>query len=443
MDSHIKGAYKLLYKILCIENPLEPKEKNQELIRIALASFADIRRDIQFGLYPMVMKLISDRWLPYERLFVERRNRYMAFLNVTDDDQIQAVDIRPEQVEGGDLEAIRADVRKEQEEAAAEEPADEDPDDPKVAARKAREAALEAERKALDHSLAALEALFPKAGWDRLSEYPDLYPYFAGPYEMRRGYELIPPGDPLQQIAVLMHILEDLLVGLRHAAFNGGEDGLGDAIINWRRYIEDSFVKEYLPRLVEYCRILENSAESRTSPYAKRIINDLHWTKRLYFLPYYKFESLGPPPFQKQEITPVYGEIRTLRRYLTSVAAGIEQGNHQGGAEAGAVCDGIDNPWDSYNFDVPNPVSKRLDALLGHGKQNNAALVFFALSVTTILDYLINNESSWAYSDRPGLLFRSANNEGTRPMFGVDNKLDADQIFKDTLKQKETPKSAG
>ena len=187
---------------------------------------------------------------------------------------------------------------------------------------------------------------------------------------------------------------------------------------------------------MEYCRILENSAESRTSVYAKKTLTELHWIKRLYFLPYYKFESLGPPPFQKQDTIAIYGEIRTLRKYLTAVAMGIEQATRQGGAAAKIPCDGIDNPWDSYHFEVPNPVSKRLDVLLAPGKRNNASLIFFSLSAATIMDTLINSESSWAYGNRSGAIFRSINNEGITPMFGVDKKLDAEQIFKDVMKQK-------
>jgi len=449
-DTHIKGAYKLLYKLIFIENPTEPKEKNQELIRIALSSFADIRRDVHFGLYPLVMKFISDRWFPYERLFVERHRRYMAFLGVTEEDQIQPLDLSPEQVESGNLEAVKEDIKKEQEaEAAAsqDEPKEENPDDPEVIERKAQAAAADAERRAMSHSLSALENLFPQAGWDRLEEFPDLYPYFVNTYGLRRGYELIAPTDPLQQVAVLMHILEDICVALRYVTFGpaAGPDGktiqigevIGETITNWRRYIDDGFAKEYLPRLTEYCRLLEHSTETRTSPYAKRTLNELRWTKRLYFLPYYKFESLGPPPFQKQDVVAIYSEIRSFRRYLTIVAAGIEQGNRKGGAEAKAPCDGIENPWEQYNFEVPNPVSKRLDALLGHGKRNNAALVFFALSALTVMDYLVNSESSWAYGERTGALFRSVGDAGVVPLFGVDNKLDADQIFKDSLKHRE------
>ena len=447
-EMHIKNAYKLLYKIIYIENPMEPKEKSQDLIRTALNSFAEVRRTVQYSLYPLLMKLISDRWYPFEQLFVERYHRYLAFIGASESEQIKAIDMSSEQIDSGKLEAIQQEEEKASDVEEIQEGKDaEDPEDPKVIERKAKEAAAEADRKALGHSIGVLETLFPEAGWDRLPEYPDLYPYFVNLYGLRRGYELIAPTDPLQQVATLMHILDDLCVGLRYVEFGtvAGpdshqmrvEEAIGSIITGWRRYIEDSFNKEYLPRLCEYCRILEHSSESRTSSFAKRTLNELRWTKRLYFLPYYKFESLGPPPFPSQDAITIYSEVRTLRKYLTLVAAGIEQGNRRGGAEAKALCDSIKNPWAPYNFEIPNPVSKRMDALLAPAKKNNAVLIFFSLSVATILDNLINNESSWAYSDRPGAVFRSVNGDGSVPLFGVDQKLDADQIFKDVLKRKE------
>jgi hypothetical protein len=454
METHIKGAYKVVYKVICMEDPAEPKEKFQELIRIALSSFADIRREVHFGLYPLLMKYISDRWFPYEQLFVERRRRFMSFLGLTEYDQIKPVETTSGQVENGDLEnMVEEEIKKEE---AAEESADAgeglqeggaDPNDPQDAAKKAREEAEKKEKRALDHSLKVLETLFPKAGWDNLEEYPDFYPYFVNTYQLRRGYELIGPSDPLLQVAVLMHIMEDICVALRNVTFGTviGHDGnpsqindlIGTTIVNWHRFIDDSFNKEYLPRLTEYCGMIEHSPEARVTTFAKRTFDGLRWLKRLYFLPYFKFESVGPPPFQKQDVVAIYSEVRTLRRYLTLVAAGIEQGNHMGGAEAKAICDGIENPWNKYNFEIPNPVSRRMDALLSPDKRNNTALVFFALSVITVLDNLLNNENSWAYGEKVGPVFRSVDNKGVTPVFGVDNKLDADRIFKEEMKKKE------
>jgi hypothetical protein len=447
LDAHVRGAYKILYKMLYIENPMEAQEKYQNLIRAALASFADVRRDIRYLLYPLLLRFVSSSWLPYERLFIGRKNRIMAFLNVTDDDRINpaalnsAADVKPAN-DGASAEDASSGEKAEGETEAGNE---EKPEEEESEEEKARKAAEAAERKALERGLQTLEILFPKAGWDRLSTYPDLYPYFVDVLDMKKGIVNVAPTDPLQQIFVLMRIIEELFFGLRYVSFGvvSGADGkleqvddiLVDIINNWHYYIEHSFEKEYLSRMAEYVRILEGSPEERGSAYAKKVVSDLHWIKRLYFLPFYKFESMLPPPFQKKDITPIYPEIKKLRRYLTAVAAGIEQGNRAGGIEKLASCDGIDNPWEPYDFQVPNPLSVRLDALLQGKNKNNASLVFFTLAVTVVLDHLVNNEDSWAYSERPGPLFRSVHGEGIMPLTGVDTKIDADGLFKASLKR--------
>jgi len=458
---HIKSAFKLIYKILYIETPIEAKEKYQDIIRNIIISVADIRKNVQFGLYPLLMKLISDRYIVYERFFIERRRRFMAFLNVAENERLNVADLSPQQIENIDIETLQKELSEEEtngEEAkingeegeAQEKKEEEDPNDPKVIERKAKEEAEKADLKAREQGMIVLEALFPKAGWDKLEEYPDLYPYFADLYGMRRGYELIAPSDPLQQVSVILHILDDFLIGMRNINFDSaaGLDGnsaranneLGDIINNWRRYIEDSFSRDYLSRLSEYCRLLENSADARMTPYAKKNLNELHWIKRLYFLPYYKFESLGPPPFPKQDIISFYAEIRKLRKSLTVIAKGIENGIRAGGAAAKAPCSGIRNPWERYNFQIANPVSRRMDMMLSPERRINATLVLFSLSVVTVLDYIVNNDNSWAYGTRPGPLFRSVRNEGISPVFGIEEKLDADQIFRESLKSKQVKK---
>ena len=443
-DAHIRGAFRILYKLLYIENPMEAQKKYQELIRAALTAFSGIRRDIHYLLYPLLMKSVSARFLPYEIFFGERRHRIMAFLNVTEDNQINPADLVMQgdvkDAAGGEGASVAdngagedAEELKEEKEEISEE-------------EKARRAAADAEKKALDRGLQTLEALFPKAGWDRLSSYPDLYPYFVEIFDLKKGMVNIAPTDPLQQIYVLMRTLEELFFGLRYVSFgtvqgsSGGYERvdaiLGELVNNWHYFLEASFDKEYLPRMAEYIRILEGSFEERSTAYAKKLVSELHWTKRLYLLPYYKFESIIAPPFQKRDVTPIYAKISQLRKYLTAVAAGIERGNKSGGAEAHAPCDGIDNPWEPYMFQVPNPLSMRLDALLSPKTRNNASLIYFCLAVTAVLDHIVNNEDSWAYSPRPGPLFRSVNGEGTMPLTGVDARIDADGLFKQTLRER-------
>ena len=449
---NLKSAFKLIYKVLYIESPMEAKDKYQAVIRNIISSVADIRKNVHYGLYPLLMKLISDRFIVYERFFIERHNRFIAFLNISETEQLNSADLSPQQIESIDVDALQKNAAEEdendesnEEDKEQEAEKEEDPNDPKVIERKAKEESIKAQQKTLEQGRSAMEVLFPKAGWDKLEEFPDFYPYFANVYNLRHGYELIAACDPVQQVSILLHILDDLFIGLRYVNFTTitGPDGsplklsveLGEILNNWRGYIEDSFSRDYLPRLNEYCRILENTKDPR-SAYARKNINELHWIKRLYFLPYYKFESLGPPPFPKKDIVPIYSEVRKLRKYLTAVVFGIEQGMRAGGAAAKAPCNGINNPWETYNFQVPNPISKRMDMMLPQERKINATIVYFSLSAVTVLDHIINNENSWAYGDRPGAVFRSVNGEGSVPMFGIDKKLDADQIFRDTLQKK-------
>ncbi|MDR1596392.1 MAG: hypothetical protein LBR99_01680 [Treponema sp.] len=438
LDGHIKEAYRLLYKILFIENPAEAQNRQEEQIRSAIAAFDIIRRDIRFLLYPLLVKLLSGKFLTYHEFFTERRNRFMAFLEVSEKDRLTPQEIIKE------FEPNDAVPKEEKKDGESDE---EYPEDGTEFDEEEKEKQIirKAERKALDRGIDTLETLFPKAGWDRMSESPDFFPYFSDVFDLNKNYVLIPPSDPLQQVMILTHVLEELFFGLRYVNFStiSNSDGFVEDIkeamatimTDWHFHIDEAFDKEYLPRLAEYCRILDNPAEPRNSPYAKRLLNELHWTKRLYFLPYYRFESSGPPPFRKKEVVALYPEIRRLRKYLTGVAAGIEQGIKTGGLANNAHCEGIENPWEAYNFQIPNPVSTRLDRLLGK-KRTNVSLLFYTLAVTVVLDNLVNNDNSWAYdNEHSSFLFRSVNNIGIAPVFGIDEKIDTETIFKQSLKQ--------
>ena len=443
LNLHISGAYKVMYKMLYIENPIDAKDKYQEHIRTAVAAFSGIKRDIQYLLYPLLMKIVSANYVPYELFFERRKNRIMVFLNVNESSQIS-----PEAPAlQGETANVNPGDESSQNEAATGSEGESDKT-PETEEEKSARNAEEGENKALERGLQTLEMVFPRAGWEKLSTYPDLYPYFLEVLDLRRGVVNIAPTDPLQQIFILMRILEELFIGLRHISFGvtraatGKAENigpiLGEIINEWHYYIEACFEKEYLPRMTEYVRLLEGSIEERNSPYAKKIASELHWVKRLYLLPYYRFELRLTPPIQRNDVTQIYSKIRTLRKNLSAVAVNIEQGKKAGGAEANAFCDSIENPWAPYVFQVPNPVSKRLDALLKPKIKNNASLVFFCLAVITVLDYIVNSEDSWAYSDeRPVHLFRSVNGEGMVPYSGVDNLVDADEIFRQALKQRQ------
>ncbi len=362
----------------------------------------------------------------------------MNFINASEDDQI---------VPG--LQDETAENTSPEESSVDEQNANENSRETQEEENPHRKAFDEKEAKALCHGQNILESLFPKAGWERMSLYPDFYPYFRNIFDFPKGYELVSPTDPMQQIIVLMWILEELFFGLRYVSFgvSSGPEGaverldeiVGKIMNEWPGYRENMFDKLYVSRLSEYCRILDSSQDDISS-HSQRVLNEMYLLKKFCFLPYYKFTPLSPATINKRSVNAIYADVRTLRRCLTIVAINIEQANKKGGAAAYVTCDGIDNPWDPYNFQVPNPVSTRIDALLagkGPGQKNNASLIFFTLSVTVVLDHLMNNDRSWAYKEQAGSLFRSVDGEGQVPLMGVDAVIDADSIFKQSIKQRE------
>jgi len=454
MDAHIRGAYKILYKLLYIENPIDAQNKYQELIRSALIAFSGVQKDISYLIYPLLMKTVSPTFITYGSFFIERKNRYMAFLNVTEDNQINP-EILNMQIDANDPDSGGNSPPK-NEEAAGESNAAESeavgtenqPEEKEISEEeKERRAAVEAEKKALERGLNIMNMLFPKSGWDKPSAYPDFYPYFADMFDLKKGFVNIAPTDPMLQIYILLRSLGELFFGLRYVSFDSVSDSsgntervdntLGEIINNWYFYTESIFEKEYLPRMTEYVRILEGSVEERSSPYNRKLVTEMHWIKRFYLLPFYKFDSFGAPTIQKKDTIAMYAKIRTLRKFLTAVATGIENGNKAGGAEVHAPCDGIENPWEPYMFQVPNPLSTRLDAILGSKMKTNASLIYFCLAIATVLDHLVNNENSWAYDAPSTSLFRSVNGESGTPLTGIDDRIDADAIFKQALRQRQ------
>jgi len=441
LETHIKEAYKRLYQVLFTEDPEAAQEKYQEPIRTALSSFWIIRRDIRRQLYPLLLKTISSRFLPYDALFTTGRDLFLSFINMTEADRIQPFSIEDLSIDLS-IEEAPEEVEDEDEDAAEEVPGEEEAAEEEAEIeKKVKRERDPAEERAVGRGLRVLEALFPRAGWTRIERFPDFYPYFASVFSFNKGYSLLSPRDPLHQVLVLSQILEELFFGLRYVVVEDvpGEEPvaepLEEIIAHWHTCLSDSFDKALFPRLEEYCRLLDNPAESAASEYARHLLNDLHWTRRIYFLPYYRFESSFHAPVDRRHVLPVYPEIRKLRRYLSLLAAGIERGTREGGAEAGARCPGIANPWELYNFQIANPLSTRLDALLGK-RRDNASLVFCCLAVTVVLDFLVNHEESWAYGESPPPMFRSVHEEGQIPVFGVETQVNADALFKLSLQKR-------
>ncbi|MDR1466717.1 MAG: hypothetical protein LBI40_03765 [Treponema sp.] len=433
-EIQIKGAYNLLYKYLYLENSGKAAAY-QGHIKTALAAFVGVSRDVRYLVYPLLMKLLSDKCLSYEQFFREKRANILAFLGIKEENIIDPSNTPMKVKLNGEVEV-----------GQSEEDKKESPE--KIATQKAQQAALEAEKSLVEKGLHSLENIFPKAGWEQLESYYDIYPYFAKVLDMKKGYELIAPTDPMLSFCVFVRILEELFFGLRAVKFtqilnaDGSLEKAEEQVITivnkWHDYLTDTLVKEYLERLVEYCELLASSPEARTSSFATRLADEMNLAKRMYFFPHYKHtvtSALAASALQKRVVTPIFREVRRLRKCLALFVNEIEKALSAGGAEAKVLCNGIENPWAPYVFQISNPVSKRLDVLLGPKNRNNASLVLITYAVATILDYFENNDESWAYKAPSSALFRSKDGMGAVPQFGVDTLLNADAIFKQTIKE--------
>ncbi|HOM24183.1 MAG TPA: hypothetical protein PK292_10285 [Termitinemataceae bacterium] len=470
IEHHVKPLFKILYTFLYQENPQEAQQKHQAMVRKALVNYPLVMKNIRYLLYPLLMKLLSDRWFDYEDFFKWRKNRIYHFLQIKESDRLsppEPEDLGPQEPKGKEENTSTDTVMEEEDIPSLVKESDQNSqkaeaspettsahstqEGPGETIEKSAVSSVEALPRAVNKGLDTLGHLFPGIPWQRLAEYPDLYPYFSRVFDFRRGYELIHPRDPMLHIAVLMHILEELFYGLRYVRFGiintehtdpaRIDDTISRIITNWHEYIERILEKDYLHRLDEYNEALTTASDSRSSSFTKRLLLEINWIKRLYFLPYHTFDSFGPPPFNRNEITPIYSEVHSLKKILTLVAADIEEAIKKGGAEKQVTCSTLDNPWEPYVFQIPNPLSVRLDALLGgkkSRKKTNAALIFFTIAVVTVLDHIMNNQQSWAYSEKTAGPLRSAEEELSEGLSALASP-DPEALFKESLKNRESP----
>ncbi len=434
LQRHIQEAYKVVYKVLLSEDSEEAKRRYNPLIRSALAALAYTREHIRYLLYPLLLKVISPTWLSYKDLFTQRRNRFLSFIQANPADQIPI----PEKI-----------IIFNKEDAPPEKK-----EDVLINIAQTYDPALLPP--AVKKGLNTLDQLFPKAGLKKAWTFPDLYAYFSDIFDLPKGFDLIAPEDPMHLVIILIHILEEFFYGLRYVAFNTVPDADNelvhvaqdiDKIINtWHDFIERLLVKEYYQRLNEYCRILDNTSESRTSRYALTTLSEAMWIKRLFFMPYFRFESmLTRPHFRHSDLPKLHKSIRELKRILGHVAICIEKGMKAGGAKTDASCSSIENPWEPWNFQVPNPISIRISALLPEKKpsrRTNAALVYYTLSVVSVLDYIVNDTKSWGYLDRNYYPYRSVDNRGNKAIYGMSEEIDTMALFKESLKKPKAEKDS-
>lgn len=410
-SSQIPKLIKEIYNDIC-QYPDISKEKFQKLSKQAMTDWIYIEDQIIKRMYPMLMRMCTTTYESYAAFYPTKIAEILKFVGLHKFDLLM-----PE---------------KDKKPAVEEKPK------PKVKAPPQKGI----KDSTVDAGLKLLNQLFPGAGFDKLDDHQDLYPYFQPLYNFEEGFNMLSNENPVQLIIVLHRIIEDCLVGCRNISFTEdeeqskkGTDTLALALAEWSTYREDTFERLYCNPLKELVNSSYSQADFDKSHIGKRITTSLLWQVTYHFMPNFKFDQLIlEHPADESEIRPLFHRTDFLRKQLT-----IAVNECDAVAKTKGPTKMILNPWEHYHFEVKNEVSKRLDVLLGAQNKTsttsatNANLLKYTLCFISVLDWIINNPDSPAYQTNPMRIYRVNPDDG-KPAFSVTERSDQNKLFVDSIK---------
>ena len=320
--------------------------------------------------------------------------------------------------------------KKEHKTGEKKEKAEEKTAEGKTAAEEQADAESPAKQNLILESLDVLEKLFPEAGFTSLADSPDMYPYFQPLYSFPEGFNLLSPQNPLHVTVVLLRIIEDFFQGCRHIPMVQTDDGkspferdnLQKIFADWMQYREVIFDKVLVPELKECVNQAYTQNDFHTSHYGKRAISNWLWQEKYYFHPHLAFEiSFIERPRMQNDYVSLSERIRGLVQLFSDMVRTAESTESSMPFNLGG----------SYNFDVENSISFRLNLLLGGGKskgRTNLNLLKYTLCALRVLDWWINDKDSLAYKSSATIPYRTA--EGSsRPLLSVHLRNDQRDAF--------------
>lgn len=419
-ETRISAAFKDIYTDVS-KYPEADKKKLGSLSRDALSQWLHVETTIIQGLYPLLMRMCSNTYEIYPQFFTEKSQNILTFLGLTKFDLL-----------------LPSRKPKRTEEETAKKPEKTEKSEKELQA----EAEQNTKAQILQTGLKLLDQLFPGAGFDNLDAMPDLYPYFQPLYQFRDGFNLLDPQNPLQVTIVLVRILEDLFHACRNIQFsedtNLGEkedEVLSRVLSDWSLYREVLFEKNYCEELINFANEQYSKADFKNTLFGKRLLTSLLWQTKYNFLPHFKFQQLLlEKPSNDSQYRPMCLQTAALKDFLTELSRNID-----GAAKTKAAVIGMQNPWEPYQFDIPNVVSKRLDVLLGakrppaESAATNANLIKYTLCILSVLDWWINDSTSPAYSTDTSVIYRVSEDDGNI-LFGVPVRKDQNKLFADRVK---------
>ena len=419
-DKHIANLFKQIYDEVS-QFPESNKAKVQTFIKQASSEWLYVSDQIVRGMYPFLMRMCSDEFVKYPDFFKVKIKQILKFLGMSQFDLL-----------------VHEKKKKEDGEETEGEGAEEKKEDVRL------RPVVGAKDEAVNMGLRILDQLFPKAGFRHLESHPDMFPYFNKIYGFEDGYNVLAPENPLQVTILLILIVEDFFKGCRNIKFNleaddkfpALSDTLDAAMEEWASYYEDLFAKKMGDYIRTYVNSLYSQKEYEKTKFGKETLNNILWRIKYYYLPHYKFSA---PVLQKPINDRKYKALSARTDFVRTAFSYLVKRIDESSAAKTPVL-GIQNPWDKYTFDLPNPVSRRIDVLLGANRATgvsaatNANLVKYTYYVMAVLDWWINNPSSPAYDSDIPKLFRISEKDGG-PVFSVPERTDQNQLFAEGVKK--------
>ena len=393
-----------------ISYPDSPKDKLSTMAKQAITEWLYLDTEIIKKFYPLLMRMCSDTFEPYPDFFQTKVADILKFTGLHKFD------------------LLLPDKPKEEQKKEDEKPKNAPPQ------KGVKDATVVT-------GLKILNQMFPQSGFDRLDEHPDMYPYFQPLFKFPDGFNVISPENPIQVTMVLQHIIEECFQGCRNIKFASqdnakqGSDSIQDILDEWAAYREDSFERLYCEPLVDLTNSVYSQPDFESSHIGKKILNTLLWQTTYHFLPNFKFDKiLLERPQDESKYRPLFHRTDFARKYLTLV---INECDSK--AKDKGKTNLVENPWDHYDFQIQNEVSKRLDVLLGAQNKTattsatNANLLKYTLCFIAVLDWWINNPGSPAYTTDPMHIYRISNDDG-KPVFSVPERSDQNSLFVEAIK---------
>ncbi len=397
-----------------------------------------VTKTIHKGMYPLLMRMCTNTYCPYPEFFSERISKILPFIDMTKYDLLL-----PEKM-------LRPVGTEEQvaEQTSASDNVTAETVSPHDTAVQNRPAEL-SRAHLIKLGLVMLNRMFPDAGWLRLQDMPDLFPYFQPLYQFEEGFNLLANDNPLQVMVVLLRILEDLFQGCRNIKFDvesnpimqNAKDNLSDVLNSWSVYREELFDKRYAIKLKEYVNAVYSQKDFAKGQFGKKLMSDILWQTKYYFLPYFDFtQILLEKPANDSPYRALCLRTSFVREILTDI---IEQSMKV--ADVHGLVAGVPDIWEPYRFGIPNVASRRLDVLLGAKRKsanaNNMSLLKYTLGIVSVLDWWLNDKMSPAYQCAGKIPYRVSPDDGD-PLFSVPVRNDQNKVFAHSIRAAAEKKKA-